>query len=168
LGWGSTPPYVTTNPITGLSLVASKTTQANFEQLKPIGSIDVSTAYYSGPFNAGASAQKICNLVLRNSGTAGGTINWEICDILDDFPQIAYGSSILPPNTSYEVGPVTMDIPNNPNTSFTLGLRVWAYGETKPTTWSAVWGAAGESNVFVDLLLIAGIIGIPLYLGLKK
>lgn len=166
LGWGSTPPYLPTNPYT-YTITASETIQVNFQQLTPIGYIDTSTVYYSGPFPA-SSSQTVCYLVVKNVGQPTGTINWEICQTSDNAvlasgnkTGVVYGGTAI-------VGNVPVTIKNAPGTTWQLGLRVWGQGETKPSTWSATWGAAGESNVFIDLLLIAGLIGIPLYLGLKK
>jgi hypothetical protein len=156
--------------------------------------IATGSTYVTGPVTEGQNYQ-ITHLVISNTGRCynpsdcsnatyrqrNGTGNVRVAQFTD----ASHGGETTPANCNnclgnYEVFPgstVVKDITGNaPSSTYSggkwyLGARVWSGLTEDEPNWDqglVLSMADGSSNVFVDLLLIAGIIGIPLYLGLKK
>lgn len=138
-----------------------------------LAAIELSASVFlSGTVNPNQS-YSICNpLVIRNTGTSSGLVYWKAYKNSTgnpaDFVPITGGNcsgsaTVAANQTTSQV--LTATSPTSG--TWYLGVKVWGASETEPTGWSLLL-QYGETNPLVFALLIGGLIGLPLYLGLKK
>jgi len=98
---------------------------------EPIGEIHPTTNYTTGSLPPGTIANVINPLVISNTGTAGGQINWAIYEEGNPTP-LANGNQHIVNGFFHSFGPIALTTPATSGI-WNLCLTVWAEGyETEP------------------------------------
>lgn len=103
-----------------------------------IGFIDTYSQFYGGPFDPGELAI-VMQLVVGNSGSQDGTVNWKLYEYPgeNDENLINSGNIFVTKGQTSDVGNVVATVPIG-ITMWPLGIKVWGETETEPS-----WGAMG-------------------------